>query len=90
MHWAALQGEVGEDSEGPLGMPAHMAGQGVQKLQSKITAQRESKRFQQLDVDIRSLANDDMMQSCNFAADSPTAIASAATSFRNPGIWSPN
>ena len=57
--WHTLQIEV-RDSPGPLSVPAHIAGRGVAKLQRAITAQREARRFQELDVFVRSLAPDDM------------------------------
>ena len=57
--WAQMQQEVG-DSDGPLAIPADMAGEGQEKMQKALTRQRELAKFQHLDVDIRALQADDM------------------------------
>ena len=58
--WAQLQREVGGQVQGPLAMPAVAAGRNDGKLQKALTKQRELTRFQQLDVALRSLPQDDM------------------------------
>lgn len=58
--WLALQAEVGEVEEGPLAEPVEGAGREVAKLQRALTRQRETVRFQRLDVQLRELPPADM------------------------------
>jgi hypothetical protein len=60
--WQIMQREVA-DSVGPLSGHAAGAGAGESQLQKALTRQRERVKFQQLDVELRTLAVDDMRRS---------------------------
>jgi hypothetical protein len=60
LQWAWMQQEVGEDPGGVLEASVASAGVGVPKVQRALTLQREARRFQSLDVQIRDLAVGDM------------------------------
>lgn len=60
--WFTLQRGVGEVVDGPLSASAARAGIGIDKLQKDITQQREMKRFEALDVQLRALPDEEDMR----------------------------
>ena len=68
--WAQLQAELGREPDGVLRPDAAGAGAGVPRMQRAITSQRETVRFQKLDVAIRALAANDVLRHAWIHADS--------------------
>ena len=58
--WTTLASEIGTENDGPLMSSAEYMRPDGTKLQNALTKRRELIRFQSLDIDLRSLANDDM------------------------------
>ena len=72
--WASLQGEAGLNMEGLLDAPVARAGAGYDKVQRDITACRERRRFQAMDVEIRSLPVEDMRRAAWMNMDKNSTV----------------